>query len=182
MGLLDFKNHNLKIKPEALMVNNIKALWERDKTKSKARAYTELSYIYFVYDPRSDYSYITDLPSRQAKVAGEMALGEDYIEDEIVQNAVQSYIDSTNTVASGVLEDAYYTTNKVREFLRNVEIIDIGEADKVVKSLERIPTLVEKLIKTQKLVNEELEQNDAMRGNQQRKIMEDGLRLIKENE
>lgn len=177
MGLFDFKNHELKLKPEAMILATIKAVWDRDKSKNKARAYKELSFIYFVYDPRSDYQYITEIVDRQAKVAGEMGLGEDFIPDNLLLAAINTYIDSTNTVSSGLLNDTYFVINKAREFLRNVEIEDVDAVQKVIKTLDAVPSLVEKVIKTKQLVSKELDEEAKMRGQRAKKIMEDGLTL-----
>ena len=175
MGLLDFKNYELVIKPETLAIRNIKFIWDRDKSKTKNKAIRELSFIYFVYDPRSDYTYLTQLEDRQAKVAEELGLGSDFKPDKRLEDAIESYKDSTNTVSSGLLDDTKYTINKIRQFLRETDIDDVDTADKIVRALDKIPNLVKQLIKTQQIVNEEIEENNLMRGQKQKKIMEDGI-------
>lgn len=177
MGLLNIKNHKLEIKPEALAIRNIRFVWDRDKSKNKTKAEKELSYIYFMYDPRSDYDYITDIEDRQSVVALEVGLGSTYEPDPRMIDAIESYKKSITTVSSGLLEDTKYTVNKIRKFLVETEIEDITDADKMVRTLERVPGLVENIIKTQELVNSEIVENNTMRGKKEKKIMEDGLIL-----
>ena len=68
MKLFKYEGYKITISEEALMLKPFKALWDRDKTKTKEKALMELGYIYFLCDPRSDYQYIVDLESRSDEI------------------------------------------------------------------------------------------------------------------
>lgn len=55
MRLLKFEGYKVTIAPEALALAPFKRLWNRDKTSNKNKAISEISFIYFMADPRSDY-------------------------------------------------------------------------------------------------------------------------------
>lgn len=87
MRLMKFEGYTLTIEPEALVIKSIRTLWNRDKTQSKERALAELGYIYFMVDPRSTYSYLTDLADRSEKIVLEEGLPKNWKPDKIVQEA-----------------------------------------------------------------------------------------------
>ena len=60
MKLLNFDNYQLKIADEALLVRPIRELYRKDKSKDKENFYEQMSYLYFMVDPRSTYGYIID--------------------------------------------------------------------------------------------------------------------------
>ena len=50
----------LSISDEALLIKPLRMIFNRDRTKDKEEYMQAASYLYFMYDPRSDYMYITD--------------------------------------------------------------------------------------------------------------------------
>ena len=60
MNLFKYEGYKVNISPEAMMLKPFKEIYDRDKSKSKDKAFLELAYIYFYCDPRSDYQYIID--------------------------------------------------------------------------------------------------------------------------
>ena len=177
MGLLDFKNHNLKIKPEALMVNNIKALWERDKTKSKARAYTELSYIYFVYDPRSDLQYIVDEQERIDKAKEVIGLDIKFKVDVDLQKAISTYQLMTNTTSSDLVNEIRIEIDKIKKYLRDSEINDetfVKRTDIIIKMM----SLSDKLSDLERKVVREVEEISNSRGDKAMTLLDGGFESL----
>ena len=68
MKLLRFEGYKVVIEPEILTLKPFKQIWTRDKSINKDRAISEISYIYFMADPRSDYQYITDENERKQAI------------------------------------------------------------------------------------------------------------------
>ena len=68
MRLLVYEGYNLTIDPMALSLKPLKTIWNRDKTEKKERAISEIAYIYFMEDPRSDYQYIIDREERSKAI------------------------------------------------------------------------------------------------------------------
>lgn len=55
MKLFKFEQYKVTISEEAFAMKPFKQIWNRDKSQSKDKAISELSYVYFMQDPRSDY-------------------------------------------------------------------------------------------------------------------------------
>lgn len=54
--MLKLDNRNkLIVTPEILAVRSFKSIWDKDKSKDKAKAMRVFSYIYFKYNPKSPY-------------------------------------------------------------------------------------------------------------------------------
>ena len=66
MRLIDFEDYKIVVTPEAMLIKPIRELYRKDKTRVKDFFYQQMSYLYFMVDPRSTYMYITD-PQERAK-------------------------------------------------------------------------------------------------------------------
>ena len=64
MKLIKYENFNIEISEEAYLVGPIRKLFTQDKTKSKETFFKQMSLLYFIYDPRSNYAYITNESDR----------------------------------------------------------------------------------------------------------------------
>ena len=65
-SLFDYKERNVIVSPEALLIPEFEEIYKRDKSKDKAKAIKELSYIYFISDYKSPYiSSIAPLLSKE---------------------------------------------------------------------------------------------------------------------
>ena len=64
MRLIKYENFNIEIADEAYLVGPIRKLFTMDRTKSKDTFFKQMSLLYFIYDPRSNYAYITNESDR----------------------------------------------------------------------------------------------------------------------
>lgn len=182
MRLMKFEGYTLTIEPEALVIKSIRTLWNRDKTQSKERALAELGYIYFMVDPRSTYSYLTDLADRSEKIVLEEGLPKNWKPDKIVQGAMKSYGDSVITTSSLLLEDTRVAVDKLRKYLRDIDLTAEDDKNKpkyplntVTSSIKLVPSLAEDLMKAERIVAQEIVESNKMRGQKEKTILEDGL-------
>lgn len=182
MRLMKFEGYTLTIEPEALVIKSIRTLWNRDKTQSKERALAELGYIYFMVDPRSTYSYLTDLADRSEKIVIEEGLPKNWKPDKIVQEAMKSYGDSVITTSSLLLEDTRVVVDKLRKYLRDIDLTAEDDKNKpkyplnaVTSSIKLVPSLAEDLMKAERIVAQEIVESNKMRGQKEKTILEDGL-------
>ena len=74
MKLFKFENFQLTITEEALLIKAFRDLWERDDSNSNEKFFMEMGYVYFVYDPRSDFMFIVDEEDRIPKVKEEVGI------------------------------------------------------------------------------------------------------------
>ena len=68
MKLISISDYQLKIADEALLVKPFRKLWNQDRSQSKEQFYKQMSILYFVYSPSSNYSYIIDEKERMKEV------------------------------------------------------------------------------------------------------------------
>ena len=174
MSLLNFENAELVIKPEALAIKAFKTVWDNDKTVDKYKAIQLLSYIYFMYDPRSDYMYLTDDEDRHIKITEDLGFRKNWKITKDVQKAIEVYQQNIQTTSSQILETSRKIVDRMNKYLLEVDFDEVG-IDKVSNVTNRLPDIIEKLQKAEKLVVQELEENEKLRGDKHKKLCEDGF-------
>ena len=174
MSLLNFENAELVIKPEALAIKAFKTVWDNDKTVDKYKAIQLLSYIYFMYDPRSDYMYLTDDEDRHIKITEDLGFRKNWKITKDVQKAIEVYMQNIQTTSSQILETSRKIVDRMNKYLLEVDFDEVG-IDKVSNVTNRLPDIIEKLQKAEKLVVQELEENEKLRGDKHKKLCEDGF-------
>ena len=186
MKLVQFDNYKLVISEEALFVKSFRLLWERDETEDKSQALLELGFLYFQYDPRSDYMFIEDEVERFNEIREKEGMPEDWEPDEMVQAAIVDYKFLTQTTSSLLLEDTRYAIGKIRKFLREVDLTEEDDKGKpkytiqsITNATSQLPKLAKDLAEAQREIDREIKENSQMRGKKTKKVMEDGLRRLK---
>lgn len=180
MKLFKYEGFKVTISPEALLLKPFKKIWERDKSRSKDRALSELAFIYFYCDPRSDYMYIIDDETRMDEIKKGEGLKEDWTPDNHILKAMELYQQLTTTTSAGLLQDARSSVEKIREELRKLSFDEVEPAKlpKALKdaadTLTRIPDLMESLQKAERTLNSDILENSRMRGQGSKTIYEDG--------
>ena len=91
MRLFKYEGYNLNISEEALALKPFRAIWVRDKSAYKERAITELGYVYFMEDPRSDYQYIINRDERSKAIKEGEGLKSPMQPDGSVKEAMKLY-------------------------------------------------------------------------------------------
>lgn len=189
MKLIKFDNWKLTITEEALLVKAFGVLWKRDKTKDKSQVLRDFSFIYFVYDPRSDYMYLTDEQDRIENVKKSEGLPKNWKPDKDLLIAVEQYKQLTQTTSSLLLADTKITIDKIRTFLREIDLTAEDEKGKpkytinsIMNAVKDIPRLSEELSKAEMTLNREIEENGRIRGAKVKKILEDDLTIFTTND
>lgn len=184
--LLEYKDYRLSVSPEAFLIKPIRALYNADRTKNKERFMQQLSVIYFCYDPRSTYNYIIDEEERLAAVIEQEGLPADFKVSKQLQEAIDIYKKHVITTSYLLLEDSRIAIDKVRQFLRNVDLQaqdDKGkplyDITKITTALRQIPDLAAALSDAEKKVSKEIEEQGRARGNQGSKtLLDDGIGFL----
>lgn len=182
MKLFKFEDYKLVITEEALLIKDFASIWKRDRSVDKKVAIMELGYIYFLVDPRSDYSFIMDENEKSETIKKQEGLPQKWKPDELVKSAIKTYSFLTQTTSSLMLHDVRSAVDKLRVFIRELDLSETDKNDKpkytlnsYTSALAGMPDLIEKLVKIEKIVNEELEEVGRMRANKMKKITEDGF-------
>lgn len=181
MKLLKYEGYKLTIEPEALTLVPFKRIWNRDRTVNKDKAISEIGYIYFMMDPRSDYQYLVDEDERSSAIIEGEGLPSDWKPDKLVKDAMEFYGKFKPTAAL-LLEDTRYAVDKLRKLLRDIDLDEKDEKGKPVYTLntitatiKQVPLLAKDLDEAEKALASEMRNSGKMRGQGEKTIYEDTL-------
>ena len=143
---------------------------------------TQMSIIYFLADPRSSYNYIIDEKDRLAAIIEQEGLPANFKIDKKLQSAIDIYKQHTTTTSSLLLQDTKLAIDKVRQFLRDVNLKDTDDKGKplytinsVTSAIKQIPQLAKDVIEAEKAINREIEEHGKLRGTANKTLMDDGI-------
>lgn len=181
MKLFKYEGYKVVIEPEALLLKPFKTIWDRDKTKNKDKALVELGYIYFFADPRSDYQYIIDEDLRSDAVKQGEGLSPKWKPDKQMIEAINFY-KQFKTTSALLLETTRLLVDKVMVQMKELDLNERDKNDKpvfalnvITSTIDKVPELVIKLDKAEKLIASEINNNSKMRGQGEKSIFEDNL-------
>lgn len=180
MKLIQVVNYELKIADEALLVRPIRKLWNMDRSKGKETFYKQMSILYFVYDPSSNYAYISNEKDRLKEVLEQENIT-DFHNTAEFKDAVEAYKKLVRTPSSELLNDVRLTVDKMRQALTSIDFDDLEEKDKVsaintvTAVISKIPKLVKDLSEAERAVTKELEEQGNARGSQELTIGDMGF-------
>ena len=177
MRLFTRKDFRLVVDPMVFTIKAFKELDKRDRTKDKVQLEKELSFIYFVFDPRSDLQYIVDVGDRIDKAREILGLGDKFKMDEVLVKAIEVYLSMTETASSLLLKDIKVGVEKLRIYLRDAEV-DNSTFDKYTRSLKELIPLSQKISEAEMTVIREIEELGELRGNKQQTILDKGFNAM----
>ena len=176
MRLLVYEGYNLTIDPMVLTLKPFKAIWVRDKTEKKERAISEIAYIYFMEDPRSDYQYIIDRDERSKAIKEGEGLKPTWQPDGTVKEAMKLYA-SFKTTSALLLEDTRALVdgyrNKLRDLTSNMTNLDVKDVKDLGAIIKQVPSMVKDLDEAERALAKEIAQSDKVRGTAEKAIYED---------
>ena len=176
MRLLVYEGYNLTIDPMVLTLKPFKAIWVRDKTEKKERAISEIAYIYFMEDPRSDYQYIIDRDERSKAIKEGEGLKPTWQPDGTVKEAMKLYA-SFKTTSALLLEDTRALVdgyrNKLRDLTSDMSELDVKDVKELGAIIKQVPSMVKDLDEAERALAKEIAQSDKVRGAQGKSIYED---------
>lgn len=179
MKLFKFEGYKITISPEAFALVPFKKIWTRDKSAKKDKAISELSFIYFMADPRSDYQYLVDEDSRKEAIKEGEGLSKNWEPDSVVLEALEFY--KTFRPASALLlEDTRVAVDKLRTLLREIDLGALDDKGKpiytlntITATIKQIPSLVKDLNDAEAAIAKEISQSNKVRGSQEKSMYED---------
>lgn len=183
MRLVRITNYKLEVEDELLLLKPFKDLYKSDKSKDKIKFFDFLTVVYYTYDPRSDYNYITNEEERLKEVCESNGLEvPKFTQKEL--DCIELYKQLTTTISSALLKSTRIAIGKVQEFLENLDMYEKDEKGKpifaintVTSAIKQIPSLVKEVVEAEKLVTKEIEESGRARGGNVKKLMEDGITL-----
>ena len=182
MKLIEYSDYQIKIADEALLVRPIRRLFNADRSERKEKFLQQMSYLYFVCDPRSSYSYILDEEERKQAVIQQEGLPSDFKPSEFLLEAMEIYKKHTMTVSQKLLSDALVGANSVGEFLRTVDLTETDDkgrpkyqVSQITAALKNLEGIINTIQTLQKKVEQEIVDNGKARGTQELTVGDIGL-------
>ena len=181
MKLIEFDGLELKVADEALLITPIRYLFENDKSKKKDNFWRQMSYLWFMCDPRSTYQYLTDEKERDLEIRKLEGYPEDWEPNYLLKDAMNIYRQQTITTASLLLEGMRKGIDNVRKFLADVDLFAVDEKTQkplyqvstITSALKQIPELAKALVDAEKALAKDFDTEDSARGNAEKSAFED---------
>ena len=180
MKLIEFDGVEFKVSDEAFLVRQIRQLFEADKSKKKENFWQQISYLWFMCDPRSTYMYLTDENQRAREIKAQEGLGENWEPSDLLKEAMDVYRKQTITTSSLLLEGMRKGIENVRKFLSEIDLFATDKNDKPIyqvstmtAALKQVPELARALVEAEKSLAKDFATDDKARGTAEKAIGED---------
>lgn len=166
---------SIEIRPEVLLVDTFKTVW--NKYDDKDIALVEFAYIYFMADYSSDFADIANLEERE-QAAIEALTDTDKLKlDDSTKEAISLYKDMNKTTATMLLDDMKYSISKLRQYFREVDLLEETEKgalkydiSKLTSAIKSAPTILKSLTELEEEVKKGTQAVSNVRGNMQKGI------------
>lgn len=144
MNIFTLKESKVIIDPAALVVPEMKAIWDRDKSKDKTIAYQELSYIFFCGWIKSPYR-------NMAPIDKEHNIKKDYIKDskwkpdKAIQDAILKWEKFQETPSMRFLKSASFACEKLIEYFDSIDWTERNDKGMSVYKLSEVVSALSKV-------------------------------------
>jgi len=130
MKVIEFKNNELYISDEAYHIRCFRELHDRD---SEA-ALNIFGFLYFFYNPASDYNYITDSEEKQEVILEALGLDDSFLKDELYLQCCSVYEKMVVTTSSKLIDNNRKRLQKLDTFLDELELTqdNVGKFTKAI--------------------------------------------------
>lgn len=172
MKLIEFDGMEFKVADEAFLIRPIRELFQQDKSKKKEEFWKQLSYLWFMCDPRSTYQYLVDEEARAREIRIQEGLGEDWQPSDQLKEAMTMYRKHTITTAALLLEGMRKGIDKLSTFLGETTFSEKTVAS-MTSALKQIPELSKALVEAEHSLAKDFATDDKARGNASKAIGED---------
>ena len=131
--------------------------------RNRTRAFKELVYMYFAYDPSSDYINFSE-EEKKAEAVKAANLQEDFEESEVLQQCIEIYTAVSKTRALKLLESTNKAIDALRGHYEALTPESIEDPSKLIASLRNLSGVVDSLHSLEDKVKKELKQSTDIRG------------------
>lgn len=183
MKLLEWVDYQVRVTPEALLVRPIRKLYNADRTQRKEQFMQQMSYLFFMVDPRSTYMYIVDEEEREHQIKLQEGLPDDFKPSKDLLEAMEIYGKHVITSSTRLLEATRSAADALKDELDNTkkllqERTDKGarvtKANDVIDVMNKLLKVIPQLQDLEKKVDSEIRENTRARGNTN-SMFEDGV-------
>ncbi len=180
MKLINYDGTDFSITDEALLVRPIRELFQQDKSKKKEDFWRQISYLWFMCDPRSSYMYMVDVGERAREVKQQEGFDDDWQPSPLLNEAMDCYRKQATTTSALLLEGMRKGIENVRKFLSEVDLFAMDKNDKPIyqvstmtTALKQVPDLAKALAEAEKALEKDFATEDKARGTTEKAAGED---------
>jgi hypothetical protein len=194
--LFDIVGTEITLDATILAVPALQKIWDRDKTKDKAKAMKELKFIVFLCDFLSPYKDLLD--DLKQKVIIEDIFKEDWEPDDTINKAIEKYRELQQTPNMRLLLSAKRNVDKLSNYFDTINFNEVDNYGKpkysakdLSSNLKDVGQIVKSLSMLEKQVQTEISENNVrgqaeigpyelpkqprnVKGNKKERIVEDG--------
>ena len=163
------------------MVRPLRELFNEHTSTGKEFFMQQISYLYFMVDPRSDYQYLVDEDERSKAIIEGEGLPNGWKPDKAITEAMEFYSRFKPTAAL-LLEDTRYAVDKLRKLLRDIDLNQLDDKGKpiytlnsITATIKQVPSLAKDLDEAEKALASEMRSEGKMRGSGEKTLMDDSL-------
>jgi len=169
MELFDIEGGKLMLNPTNLFIPEFKALWDRDKSKTKEQAALEISYVAFMCSmaSRNPYNAYSER-DRKIKITNDTIRTEP---DELIEKALVRYREFQKTANTRLLAGARNAADKLAGYFEKVDFDKVDSYGKPIYSardlssnLKEVGNIVKSLVLLENQVQKEQLEQQAVRG------------------
>ena len=187
MKLLKYENYQVVPTEECFMIKPLRELFNEDTSTDKELFMQQISYLYFMVDPRSPYMDILDTEDREEKVKIDCGLDANFTPSEKLGDSMKYYKDITTTTSMKVLNSMRTSIIKIWDYRDNIDLYAEDKQgkpkyniDKIISAIDKAPQLAKRLQETEKLVAQEITETSRVRGGEDSDhAFEDGFNFNK---
>ena len=181
MKLIEFDGMEFKVADEAFLVRPIRELFRADRSKKKEEFWKQISYMWFMCDPRSSYMYIVDPYDRADEIKKQEGFEDGWKPSKTLEDAMEIYRSQSVTTASLLLESMRKGIENVRMFLADVNLFALDEKTQkpiyqvstITAALKQVPELAKALADAERSLAKDFLEDDKARGNAEKAAGED---------
>lgn len=183
MKLLEYKDYEIIVSPEALLVKPIRKLYNQDRSKQKEVFLQQMSYLFFMVDPRSTYAYITDEDERSKAIIKQEGLPENFKPSSLLVEAMGIYGEHTITSSSRLLTSIRVAIDALVDEMNDAKEVLNERTDKgarvtktndLIQSINNVMKMIPQLQDLEKKVASEINEKEARAKGAENKMFEDG--------
>lgn len=175
---------NLDIADELWFIWEFKVFLEdrlKDKKNGKEQVLKELGYLYFFYNPESDFASQTNDELRHDEVLLYMSLPSNWKPDNLFDNIVKVY-NGVDSLADKLLKTARLATDKLNTQLGKIDLDERDKSGKPIynlkqfnETIKQLPDTMEALNKAEKAYIANKAEKNNMKGQKTKSLYEDGI-------
>lgn len=170
MHLIELVDYKVEPSEELFLIKGFRDLYNEDKSENKEQFFQMLSYVYYMADPRSSLSYVTDDKERMGYVLEQEGIKK--LDQKKANILIEEYKRHIITSSYLLLQDTKLAVDKVREFLRGVDLNErddktgkpIYTINSITSAIKQCTELTKTLREQEIIIAKEIDDSTSVRG------------------